>query len=91
MSSPSPMGCDTCVYLIPPQSHCHFTFSVVRLVHDTARWVGGVLGGGGMLSIACKNLFSKVCHINYVLYQNTDTPSLNSNTQVPIPVYKCSC
>ena len=46
MSSPSPMGCDTCVYLIPPQSHCHFTFSVVRLVHDTARWVGGVLGGG---------------------------------------------
>ena len=39
MSSSSPLGYDTCVYLVPSQSHCHFTFSAVRLVHDTARWV----------------------------------------------------
>ena len=34
-----------CVYLVPRQSHCHFT-----LVHDTARWV--VMYGGGTVELS---------------------------------------
>ena len=47
-----------------------------------------VYGGGVFVKTF---FFAKVCHINYVLYQKTDIPSLNSHTQVLIPVYQSSC